>query len=124
MVAASTGAAVGAGVDSADAAGVVRSPQLVAQLGQQRIVRGAGQIAHLHRLRQSLATGRAHRDQGPGLTQGPGGHHGLGAHLVAGIDAVYASAVQGKGGMPARGGTQASDADLRAAVEYMAAAAK
>lgn len=44
--------------------------------------------------------------------------------LVAGIDAVYASAVQGKGGMPARGGTQASDADLRAAVEYMAAAAK
>jgi cytochrome c5 len=44
--------------------------------------------------------------------------------LAAGINAVYASAVQGKGGMPARGGTQASDADLRAAVEYMAAAAK
>jgi cytochrome c5 len=44
--------------------------------------------------------------------------------LAAGIDAVYASAVQGKGGMPARGGSQASDADLRAAVEYMAAAAK
>ncbi|ART46974.1 c-type cytochrome [Acidovorax carolinensis] len=44
--------------------------------------------------------------------------------LAAGIDAVYANAVQGKGGMPARGGTQASDADLRAAVEYMAAAAK
>ncbi|MBU4423722.1 MULTISPECIES: c-type cytochrome [unclassified Acidovorax] len=44
--------------------------------------------------------------------------------LAAGIDATYASAVQGKGGMPARGGTQASDADLRAAVEYMAAAAK
>ena len=44
--------------------------------------------------------------------------------LAAGIDAVYANAVQGKGGMPPRGGTQASDADLRAAVEYMAAAAK
>ena len=44
--------------------------------------------------------------------------------LAAGIDAVYASAVQGKGGMPPRGGAQASDADLRAAVEYMAAAAK
>ena len=44
--------------------------------------------------------------------------------LAAGIDAVYASAVQGKGGMPARGGAQASDEDLRAAVEYMAEAAK
>ena len=44
--------------------------------------------------------------------------------LAEGIDAVYALAVKGKGAMPPRGGTQASDADLRAAVEYMAAAAK
>jgi cytochrome c5 len=44
--------------------------------------------------------------------------------LATGIDAVYTSAVQGKGGMPPRGGAQASDADLRAAVQYMAAAAK
>lgn len=44
--------------------------------------------------------------------------------LAAGIDAVYAIAVSGKGAMPPRGGSQASDADLRAAVEYMAAAAK
>ena len=45
--------------------------------------------------------------------------------LSAGLDALYASAVKGKGAMPPRGGAaQASDADLRAAVEYMAAAAK
>lgn len=44
--------------------------------------------------------------------------------LAAGIDAVYAIAVSGKGAMPPRGGSQASDADLRAAVEYMEAAAK
>jgi cytochrome c5 len=44
--------------------------------------------------------------------------------LATGIDAVYTRAVQGKGGMPPRGGAQASDADLRAAVQYMAAAAK
>lgn len=45
--------------------------------------------------------------------------------LSAGIDALYASAAKGKGAMPPRGGAaQASDADLRAAVEYMAAAAK
>lgn len=44
--------------------------------------------------------------------------------LSAGMDALVASAAKGKGAMPPRGGTQASDADLRAAVEFMAAAAK
>ncbi|MES2928882.1 MAG: c-type cytochrome [Pseudomonadota bacterium] len=47
------------------------------------------------------------------------------ARLPAGIDALYNSVAKGKGAMPPRGGaTQASDADLRAAVEFMAAAAK
>ncbi|PJI99478.1 cytochrome c5 [Acidovorax sp. 69] len=46
------------------------------------------------------------------------------ARLPAGIDALYGSAVTGKGAMPPRGGSQASDADLRAAVEFMAAAVK
>ncbi len=44
--------------------------------------------------------------------------------LAVGMDALYASAVKGKGAMPPRGGAQGSDADLRAAVEYMAVAAK
>ncbi|MDD2180718.1 c-type cytochrome [Acidovorax sp. D2M1] len=44
--------------------------------------------------------------------------------LPAGIDALYTSVAKGKGAMPPRGGSQASDADLRAAVEFMAAAAK
>lgn len=45
--------------------------------------------------------------------------------LPAGIDALYNSVAKGKGAMPPRGGAaQASDADLRAAVEFMAAAAK
>lgn len=43
--------------------------------------------------------------------------------IQAGVDALYATATTGKGAMPARGGTTASDADLRAAVDYMAAAA-
>lgn len=46
------------------------------------------------------------------------------ARLPAGIDALYTSVAKGKGAMPPRGGSQASDADLRAAVEFMAAAAK
>lgn len=45
--------------------------------------------------------------------------------LSTGIDALHASVVKGKGAMPPRGGAaQASDADLRAAVEFMTAAVK
>ena len=47
------------------------------------------------------------------------------ARLPLGIDALYASVAKGKGAMPPRGGAaQASDADLRAAVEYMTASVK
>lgn len=41
-----------------------------------------------------------------------------------GMQAMYANALSGKGAMPPRGGTTASDADLHAAVDYMAAAVK
>ena len=41
-----------------------------------------------------------------------------------GIDAMTASVVKGKGIMPPKGGSSASDADIRSAVEYMANAAK
>ncbi|MFN4119943.1 c-type cytochrome [Acidovorax sp.] len=47
------------------------------------------------------------------------------ARLPAGLDALHASVIKGKGAMPPRGGAaQASDADLRAAVEYMTASVK
>jgi cytochrome c5 len=36
-----------------------------------------------------------------------------------GMDALLASAVNGKGAMPPRGGSSASDEELRAAIEYM-----
>lgn len=44
--------------------------------------------------------------------------------IKTGMDAMYAIATNGKNAMPPRGGTTASDADLRAAVDYMAAAAR
>ncbi len=44
--------------------------------------------------------------------------------IKTGIDAMTASVIKGKGAMPAKGGSAASDADIRAAVEYMANAAK
>ena len=40
--------------------------------------------------------------------------------LSMGMDKLLASAIAGKGAMPARGGSQLSDAELRLAIEYMA----
>ena len=45
--------------------------------------------------------------------------------IKTGLDALYASALKGKGAMPAKGGNTAlSEADVKAAVDYMVAAAK
>lgn len=44
--------------------------------------------------------------------------------LKTGMEALYHSAVAGKGAMPPRGGSTASEADIHAAVDFMAAAAQ
>ena len=44
--------------------------------------------------------------------------------LQTGMETLYKAAVNGMGAMPPRGGSSASDADIHAAVDYMAAAAK
>jgi len=45
--------------------------------------------------------------------------------IMTGIDALYAASIKGKGVMPAKGGNPAlSDADVKAAVDFMVAAAK
>ena len=44
--------------------------------------------------------------------------------IQTGIAALTASVIKGKGAMPPKGGSSASDADIKAAVEYMVAAAK
>jgi cytochrome c5 len=45
--------------------------------------------------------------------------------IATGIDALTASVIKGKGAMPPKGGaSSASDADIRASVEYMVAAAR
>jgi len=44
--------------------------------------------------------------------------------LKTGLDAMVGSVIKGKGAMPPKGGTAASDAEIRAAVEYMASTAK
>ncbi len=44
--------------------------------------------------------------------------------IKSGVTALVASVTNGKGAMPPKGGSTASEADLKAAVEYMVAAAK
>lgn len=44
--------------------------------------------------------------------------------IKQGTDALYNSALKGKGAMPPKGGSGASDAEVKAAVDYMASAAK
>ncbi|MFM9900164.1 MAG: c-type cytochrome [Polaromonas sp.] len=44
--------------------------------------------------------------------------------IKTGLDMLTASAIKGKGAMPPKGGSAASDTDIRAAVEYMVAASK
>ncbi len=44
--------------------------------------------------------------------------------IKTGIDAMTANVIKGKGAMPPKGGSAASDAEIRATVEYMANAAK
>lgn len=44
--------------------------------------------------------------------------------IQTGIAAMTASVIKGKGAMPPKGGSSASEADIRAAVEFMAGAAK
>ena len=47
-----------------------------------------------------------------------------GPRVGLGVDALTASAIKGKGVMPPRGGSSASDTEIRAAVEYMLAQLK
>lgn len=46
------------------------------------------------------------------------------ARLTLGVDGLTASAIKGKNAMPPKGGSTASEADIKAAVEYMVTAVK
>jgi len=49
---------------------------------------------------------------------------GWAPRITAGIDGLTASAIKGKGAMPPKGGSAASEAEIKAVVAYMVAAAK
>jgi cytochrome c5 len=62
----------------------------------------------------------------PGLAGAPklGDKAAWAPRLAQGVDGLTASAIKGKGAMPPRGGSQASDAEIKAVVAYMVSAAK
>jgi len=62
----------------------------------------------------------------PGLLGAPkfGDKAAWAPRLAQGMPAMVQNAIKGKNAMPPRGGSSASDADIKAAVEYMANAAK
>lgn len=63
---------------------------------------------------------------GTGVANAPklGDKEAWAPRLAAGFDEVLKIATQGKGGMPPKGGSSASDADFKAAVEYLVDSAK
>jgi len=62
----------------------------------------------------------------PGIAGAPkvGDKAGWAQRVAQGIDALTASAIKGKGAMPPKGGSSASDADIKAVVTYMVNASK
>jgi len=62
----------------------------------------------------------------PGIAGAPkvGDKAGWAQRIAQGIDALTTSAIKGKGAMPPKGGSSASDADIKAVVTYMVNASK
>jgi len=62
----------------------------------------------------------------PGIAGAPkvGDKAGWAQRVAQGIDALTTSAIKGKGAMPPKGGSSASDADIKAVVTYMVNASK
>ena len=63
---------------------------------------------------------------GLGINGAPkaGDHAAWGPRIAQGKDALYSHAINGKGNMPARGGTTWPDATIRSAVDYMVSLSK
>ena len=74
------------------ARGAMLFAQLVAQLGQQRVVGGAGQVVNVDLVGEPLAASSTHRNENASVTQGPGCHGRLGPDLITGVNhSVHAS---------------------------------
>ena len=118
-----SGAAAGA-TDNAQAAAAVAA---LANVPQASSAPAAGsQSADASQAGKALYTQVCQACHSTGVAGAPkyGDKAAWAPRLVDGIDGMTAIAIKGKGAMPPRGGTQASDAEIKEVVSYMAAAAK
>jgi cytochrome c5 len=114
-------AASAAATTTAAAPAPAAAPAAPAPAAQQTAAAGAGANAG-----QALYNQTCVACHGAGVAGAPkfGDKAAWAPRIKQGIDALVANAIKGKGAMPPRGGSSASDADMRAAVQYMANAAK
>lgn len=102
---------------AAPAAVVAAAPAAAAPAASATVAAGAGEALY----KQACAACHV-----AGVAGAPklGDKAGWAPRLAAGVDGLTASVIKGKGAMPPKGGSAASDAEIRAAVAYMVAAAK
>ncbi|CAG9194570.1 Cytochrome c5 [Paraburkholderia tropica] len=121
---AASGADANAAQASAAAAAIAAIPQ--AASGGNAAAGGATQSADASQAGKALYTQVCQACHAAGVLNAPkfGNKDDWAPRLKEPMDTVYNYALHGKGAMPPKGGSNASDADVKAAVDYMVSAAK
>ncbi|WP_310634195.1 c-type cytochrome [Paraburkholderia sp.] len=121
---AASGADANAAQASAAAAAIAAIPQ--AASGGNATAGGATQSADASQAGKALYTQVCQACHAAGVLNAPkfGNKDDWAPRLKEPMDTVYNYALHGKGAMPPKGGSNASDADVKAAVDYMVSAAK
>src|SRR3984893_594149 len=118
-----SGAAAGA-TDNAQAAAAVAALANVTQASSEAAA--GSQSADASQAGKALYTQVCQACHAAGVLNAPkfGDKDAWAPRLKEPMDTVYNYALHGKGAMPPKGGSNASDADVKAAVDYMVSAAK
>ncbi|WP_321787579.1 c-type cytochrome [Paraburkholderia sp. J94] len=122
---AASGADANAAQASAAAAAIAAIPQ-AASGNAAAAAGGATQSADASQAGKALYTQVCQACHAAGVLNAPkfGNKDDWAPRLKEPMDTVYNYALHGKGAMPPKGGSNASDADVKAAVDYMVSAAK
>ncbi|CAG4899440.1 c-type cytochrome [Paraburkholderia gardini] len=123
--AAASGAAT-TGASDAGAAQAAAAMAAMANVPQAAPASGAAQSADASQAGKTLYTQVCQACHATGVLNAPkyGDKEAWAPRLKDSMETVYNYALHGKGAMPPKGGSNASDADVKAAVDYMVSAAK
>src|SRR5258707_2266613 len=122
-----SGAAAGAASPSTDSAQAAAAVAALANVPQASSGAAAGtQSADASQAGKALYTQVCQACHAAGVLNAPkyGDKDAWAPRLKEPMDTVYNYALHGRGAMPPKGGSNASDADVKAAVDYMVAAVK